>query len=133
MVANNTNGIEGRKYNCAKDLTDLSKGTRSTDINTEAALFADDMCQMLSVRALEKASTLQIMKWDSNKKAIDKLKEKDQMTHDEQLIDLYANINGVGSYLSDEEYNTALEVIKEITIQIAIMAVSGGIANLAVK
>ncbi len=65
---------------------------------------------------------------------VNSLKEtKQPLTSDEQAIRLMADIKGIGDYWSDKKTNVAVNVSKELVINIALIAVSGGIANIAAK
>jgi hypothetical protein len=46
------------------------------------------------------------------------------LTSDEKAVDMLADITGAGVYRSDETFNTAVEVSKEVAIQVALMAIS---------
>jgi hypothetical protein len=55
------------------------------------------------------------------------------LTTNEKIIDMLADVVGAGSYFSDKTFNTTVEISKELAIQVALMAISGGIANIAAK
>ena len=56
-----------------------------------------------------------------------------RLTTNEKTVDMLADITGAGKYVSDKNFNTAVAVSKELAIQVALMAISGGIANIAAK
>ena len=130
-IANNQNGIDGKAYNSAKNPNDPSQWIESMTIQQQAEAIAKNMSKYMFIKALEKTTTAAVI--ENNEAAINKLKNKTNKNASEKLIDLYANIKGVGSYRSDETYNTVIEVTKEIIIQIAICAVSAGVGSLVLK
>lgn len=45
------------------------------------------------------------------------------------LINTYSNIKGIGSYLSDESFNTLSEGVQMMALEIALFTVSFGVLN----
>jgi len=74
---------------------------------------------------------------DANEQTIENLRAAKKggrkLTTDEKMIDLTADIKWVGWYFSDASCNNIVEWTKELAIQVILMAISGGIANVAAK
>lgn len=129
-IVNNQNGIDGKSYRSAINPNDPTQ-VENTTIEKQADLLAGNMWKYMFVKAFEKSITSAVI--ENNAAAINKLKTKKNLTPAETIINLYSNIKWIGSYWSDETFNTVLEVSKEIIIQVAICAISAWVANIAIK
>lgn len=78
--------------------------------------FINTKLQLSSAAVLEHYMTVWIM--DKHSWLIDAIESKQNKNSSEKVLSLYANIHGVWSGWSDETYNTAMTVAKEVTIMV---------------
>lgn len=126
--------------------TDLING-KAIEIETpdwSKKMITLDMIVQEQYSIMEKKLTSEIVqKWiiyeilQQNQNTInfirDIKKSGNKLTTDEKTIDMLADITWAWDYRSDKTFNTSVDVSKELVIQVALMAISWGIANIAAK
>lgn len=88
----------------------------------------ENSLSIIVAQGIEKLSVQAVM--EKNK---DILKNNTKGTTQEKMINIYADIQGYNGHMSDEMYNTLIEVSKEIMIQVVVCTVSMGVANVAMN